>query len=72
MGLTAKDIVPGKIYRGNSRRRKRSGDGAWDDRQVLWVSSDRYWVQYDGPNVSEGRSFPTVSMDKFLRWVGEE
>ena len=72
MGLTAQDIVPGKTYRGNSRRRKRAKNGAWDDRKVLWVSSDRYWVQYDGPNVSEGRNFPTVSMDKFLRWVGEE
>ncbi len=72
MSLTAQNILPGKTYRGNLLRRKRAGNGAWDDREVLWVSPDRDRVQYDSPSVSLGRLLPTVSMDKFLRWVGEE
>jgi len=71
-GLTVSDIEVGKTYRGNSRRRKRVWNGAWDDRTVIWMNHDRSRVQYDGLGVPMGRHYPTVDMDKFLRWVGKE
>ncbi|MBV9849842.1 MAG: hypothetical protein JO250_09240 [Armatimonadetes bacterium] len=69
--MTRDDVQPGKYFR--ARRPRISG---WDDgpilndRKVLHVGISG--VQYDSPSVANGRHFPTVTMEKFLAWAGQE
>jgi hypothetical protein len=67
MVLTADDVKVGKTYRG-----KRFGGSATynNDRSVVYVSSER--VQYDSDTVKNGRHYPTVDMEKFLKWAKRE
>ncbi len=67
--MEAKDIVYGHVY----RAKKPKAVGVYqdvDDRQILWVGTNS--VQYDSPSVSFGKKQPTISMEKFLKWVGED
>ena len=67
--LTVKDILPGRCY--EAKRPARIGyPPLYNDRQVKWVSSLRTEVQYDSPTVADGRHYPKVSMEKFLKWAG--
>lgn len=73
--LTADDIQRGKTYRG---KRWRAGfdfttfTDVYDDREVRWISADQKSVQYDSAFIAMGREYPTVSMEKFLKWAKEE
>lgn len=69
--LTVKDIMPGRCY--EAKRPARIGwPPLYNDRQVKWVSSLRAEVQYDSPAVADGRHYPKVSMEKFLKWTGRD
>lgn len=73
--LTADDIQVGKTYRGKRRRAGfdyRTFTDVYDDREVIWMSQNRMSVQYDNPFIADGRAYPTVSMEKFLKWAKEE
>ena len=68
-------IQVNKTYRGKRRRRGfdyRDFTHVYDDRTVLWISVGRTKVQYDHPFITDGRNYPTVSMEKFLKWAKEE
>lgn len=65
--LTAEDIRVGLTYRAK-RPQKQYGEVV-DDRYVLYVSPDRQIVQYDSQTVRNGRHYPKVSMERFLRWA---
>lgn len=67
--LTAKDIKIGQWYRA---KRFQRGLGCNNDRKVLWISPGRDKVQYDGDTVKAGRRYPTVTMEKFLKWASHE
>lgn len=45
-------------------------DPVWNDRMILrlWENS----VQYDSPTIRDGRKYPIVSKEKFLRWAKED
>ena len=64
------NIERGHVY----RAKKPKGIGMFlpyfDDRQVVYVSSDR--VQYDSPTVRDGRRYPTIDRDKFEKWAGSD
>ena len=62
--MKAEDIHVHGVYRGKRR--------GVSDRFVMFISSDRSVVQYDSDAVRIGQHFPSVSMDKFLRWAKEE
>jgi hypothetical protein len=68
--LEAKSLKAGSYYR--AKRPRRIYDGGYDDRKILWISAERDRVQYDSPVVRLGRHYPTVSMERFLKWVGKE
>jgi hypothetical protein len=63
-------IEAGKFYR--AKKPVRCLDGGFNDRRILWVSRDGTHVQYDSPSVCNGRRYPTVPLEKFLKWVGKE
>ena len=63
-------LTVGKTYRG--KRRRPVGLDRWDDRVVLWISSDGKRVQYDSASVGLGRHYPTVTVERFLAWAKEE
>jgi hypothetical protein len=65
-----KDIKLGAFYR--AKKPRKLFDGGYDDRKVLWISNDKRSVQYDSPTIGLGRHYPTVPIDKFLKWVGRE
>lgn len=73
MPLTKEDIQVGKVYRA-----KRPAKGldfstfttVYNDRTVLFVKNDS--VQYDSIAVKNGQNYPTVSMEKFLKWASHE
>jgi hypothetical protein len=69
--LRAEDIRVGAVYRAKRPRRTVGGD-VLNDRHVLWVNGDRTRVQYDSPIVPDGRHYPTVNMDAFLKWARRE
>lgn len=70
--LTADDIRSGRLYRGKKPKRAGIFSNEWDDRVVLWISSDRTIVQYDSYAVRNGCKYPKSSMEKFLQWVDRE
>lgn len=65
--LTAVDILPGHIY--EAKRPVCASTFLVNDRQVMWVSADRSLVQYDSPALADGRHYPKVTMEKFLKWA---
>lgn len=68
--LTAQDIQVGKTYRG--KRYQENFLGKNNNRTIVWISTDRTRVQYDGDTVKLGMHYPTVDMEKFLKWAKEE
>lgn len=41
-----------------------------NDRQIMWMNSEM--VQYDSPSVADGRHYPKVKIEAFLKWAKEE
>ncbi len=69
--LTAADIKRGRLYRGK-KPRKNVFTGDYDDRVVLHIDQIGMHVQYDSYFVANGRHYPKVTMEKFLRWASHE
>ena len=64
-------VETGRVYEGKKRRR--CGyifNPVWNDRQVVYCSETV--VQYDSPTVSNGRKYPMVSVEQFLKWAGRD
>ena len=68
MSLSASDIKVGHTYEAKKPR----GVFLLNDRQVLHISSMGTVVQYDSPTVPGARSYPRISMEKFLKWAGKD
>jgi len=68
--ITEKDLKAGAYYR--AKKPRKMYDGGFNDRRILWISADREKVQYDSPTVGNGRHYPTVPTERFLKWVGKE
>jgi len=66
--MKREDIKQGRIYA--AKRPKCNVMGEFNDRQVLYLSGDV--VQYDSPTVRNGRRYPTMKLDKFAEWAGED
>lgn len=63
-------IEAGKFYR--AKKPTKCEDGGFNDRHVLYVSRDGNRVQYDSPTIGQNRHYPTIELEKFLKWVGKE
>lgn len=69
--LTKADLRVGNIYAAKRPNKIYIGfDEYWNDRQIIYLSD--HSVQYDGPSVAFGRNYPTVSIEKFLKWVKDD
>ena len=66
------DLKEGSVYCSKRPRvvRRFLDHDVYDDRQIVWLGFDS--VQYDSPTVQPGRRLPTISIEKFLKWAGEE
>ena len=62
------EIQKGRVYR--AKKKPKNTRGYFDDRHVLYVG-DRT-VQYDSPSVGMNSPYPSVSLEKFKAWVGED
>jgi hypothetical protein len=60
-------VTAGRTYEGKTPR---NSGGLVNDRQVVWMGIDS--VQYDSPTVKWGQKLPTVSKEKFAKWVGAD
>ncbi len=60
----------GKLYR--AKRPAKVWGEIDNDRVVIWINDDRTRGQYDSNTVAAGRHYPTVDMDKFLKWASHE
>lgn len=67
-GLSKDDLRVDATYR--AKRPRHYGDGIYNDRTIIWRGETT--VQYDGPAVKFGQSYPRVSIKKFLRWASHE
>jgi len=63
--LTKEDLVVGATYRG--KRFVEGPFGGNNDRYILWMSDTK--VQYDSDTVRDGANYPTVPIEKFLKWA---
>jgi hypothetical protein len=68
--MKAEDIKQGQFYR--AKKPVKVSDGGYNDRAILWVSTDFSKIQYDSPTIGQGRHYPTIPMEKFLSWAGKE
>jgi len=68
--MEAKDIQRMHYYR--AKKPVKCLDGGYNDRVVLWVSQDLTKVQYDSPTIGNGRHYPAIPMENFLKWAGRE
>lgn len=69
MELTVEDLKVGQVYRA-----KRPGQVGVllgqqyvNDRQIIWAGVEE--VQYDSPAVTDGRRYPRVTKEAFLKWA---
>lgn len=65
--LTREDLIRGHVYRGKRYTGGRDGVRPNNDRVVLHIGNTH--VQYDADTVADGRHYPKVEVDKFLRWA---
>lgn len=65
--LIREDLKVGSLYRA---KRFREFFGLNNDRRILWIGSSA--LQYDSHTVRDGRHYPTIDIDKFLRWASHE
>lgn len=66
--MGAKDIKPGRTYRGKRFRQSIFGT-ANNDRTVIWIDSLGWELQYDSDTVALGRNYPKVTVEAFARWA---
>ena len=63
-------IEAGKYYR--AKKPTKCLGGGYNDRCVLYVSPDGSQIQYDSYTVSNGKHYPTIPLEKFLKWASKE
>ena len=65
--MKLEDIKEGRTYRA---KKPANCKGFFNDRTVIYVG--HFDVQYDGPAVSNGSHYPSVTKEKFLKWAGRD
>ena len=71
--IKPQDLAIGKTYR--AKKPARTGGILYtfvNDRQIMWVSADFAHVQYDSAALPNGRHYPRVTMEAFLKWASHE
>lgn len=68
--LEPKELVVGHTYEAKRPARIGVFDALVNDRQIRWIGGGE--VQYDSPTVKDGRKYPRVKLDAFLKWAGRD
>lgn len=76
--LTIDDLKVGRVY--SAKEPKEYGfPSLLGDRQILWIGKGYdekegfvTFVQYDSPSVRNGRNYPKITAQKFLKWAKED
>lgn len=76
--LKVEDLKVGHVY---SAKRPKEYDfpPLLGDRQILWLGKGfddkegwTTFVQYDSPSVRNGRNYPKITAQKFLKWADKD
>lgn len=70
MSLESKDLQVGRCYRAKRPARIGLFPSLINDRQIKWIGGDQ--VQYDSPSVKDGRRYPVVKIEAFLKWADRD
>jgi hypothetical protein len=75
--LTKADLKVGNVYSAKRPRKVQPSffhpDEVYlNDRQIRYINLLSDVVQYDSVTVDNGRHYPKVSIDAFLRWAAED
>jgi len=62
------DLITGHVYR--AKKPVRCGFNDVNDRMILHIGLVS--VQYDSPSVKNGKHYPSIPIDKFQAWAGED
>lgn len=68
--MSPEEIHVGRVYAAS--KPKADIEGIFNDRQVIWMSLDCAYVQYDSPTISNGRHYPKTTLEKFAKWAGAD
>jgi hypothetical protein len=68
--LKPEDLKVGHWYRAKRPTKDFFVKVGRNDRKIVWMSTTQ--VQYDSDTVRDGRHYPTVSMEEFLKWAARE
>ncbi|OOF50292.1 hypothetical protein BKK54_06495 [Rodentibacter genomosp. 1] len=76
--LTIDDLEVGRVY--SAKRPKEYGfPPLLGDRQIKWIGTGydekgelTIFVRYDSPSVRNGRNYPKITAQKFLKWAKED
>ena len=68
--LTKEDLIKNHVY--SAKRKKYLGfrDTLLNDRMIMYLN--QFSVQYDSPTVKDGRHYPTVTIEQFLKWAKDD
>jgi hypothetical protein len=72
MSLTAADLKVGHVYSAKCPRVVGMFSRLLNDRQIIWIDSLGFQLQYDSPTVVPGRKYPRIEVEKFLKWAGSD
>ena len=64
------EIVKGRVYR--AKKPAQAGWNLVNDRQVIYINTLDGMLQYDGPAVANGRKYPRVSIEAFIKWAARD
>ncbi len=66
--LTAADLQQGQIYRAKKPAKIGFIPAEFNDRMIIRHLGNR--IQYDSPTIKNGRKYPIVTVEEFLKWAG--
>jgi hypothetical protein len=67
--LTKEDLIKNHIY--SAKRKQYLGfHDMINDRMIIWMSETK--IQYDSPTIRDGRHYPTIPIEQFLKWAKED
>lgn len=66
--MTHWDLLINRTY--EAKRPATTVFGLLNDRQIVWIGLTD--VQYDSPTVRVGSKYPTIPIEKFLKWAGRD
>lgn len=68
--IKRENLKVGQVWRAKKPQRVGLIRQYWNDRMIIYIGPAE--VQYDSPAVGNGKKYPRISMERFLKWVGSD